>query len=231
VSWSDAVDEALCVGWIDSVRYSLDAERSAQRFTPRRKGSIWSAVNVAKVAEAPGRGADAARRRGGLRPSVATTGPRSTRSNKRGIRSWPPTTRRASGRTRQRGPGSPRRLRRSGSRRSTGVISAKRPEDPRSPACDIDRIVGGGPADPADGLGQGRGRGAEILKPSREFSWGGPTRRVFSGNPTVGARCSRRADWNRHERAHLRIEPTPIGANSSGRPVRRETGRRVGRRV
>ena len=51
VSWSDAVDEALCVGWIDSVRYSLDAERSAQRFTPRRKSSIWSAVNVAKVAE------------------------------------------------------------------------------------------------------------------------------------------------------------------------------------
>lgn len=50
VSWSDAVDEALCVGWIDSVRYSLDAERSAQRFTPRRPGSIWSAVNVAKVA-------------------------------------------------------------------------------------------------------------------------------------------------------------------------------------
>ena len=50
VSWSDAVDEALCVGWIDSVRYSLDAQRSAQRFTPRRKGSIWSAVNVAKIA-------------------------------------------------------------------------------------------------------------------------------------------------------------------------------------
>ncbi len=50
VTWSDAVDEALCVGWIDSVRYSIDAERSAQRFTPRRKGSIWSAINVAKVA-------------------------------------------------------------------------------------------------------------------------------------------------------------------------------------
>ena len=50
VSWSDSVDEALCVGWIDSVRYSLDPERSAQRFTPRRKGSIWSAVNVAKIA-------------------------------------------------------------------------------------------------------------------------------------------------------------------------------------
>ena len=50
VTWSDAVDEALCVGWIDSVRYRVDEERSAQRFTPRRKGSNWSAINVAKVA-------------------------------------------------------------------------------------------------------------------------------------------------------------------------------------
>jgi uncharacterized protein YdeI (YjbR/CyaY-like superfamily) len=49
VMWSEAVDEALCVGWIDSVRYSLDPERSAQRFTPRRKGSNWSAVNIAKI--------------------------------------------------------------------------------------------------------------------------------------------------------------------------------------
>jgi uncharacterized protein YdeI (YjbR/CyaY-like superfamily) len=51
VSWSEAVDEALCVGWIDSVRYSIDAERSRQRFTPRRKGSNWSSINIAKVAE------------------------------------------------------------------------------------------------------------------------------------------------------------------------------------
>jgi uncharacterized protein YdeI (YjbR/CyaY-like superfamily) len=50
VTWSEAVDEALCVGWIDSVRYRIDDERSAQRFTPRRSGSIWSAINVAKVA-------------------------------------------------------------------------------------------------------------------------------------------------------------------------------------
>jgi uncharacterized protein YdeI (YjbR/CyaY-like superfamily) len=50
VTWSEAVDEALCVGWIDSVRYRIDDERSAQRFTPRRKGSNWSAINVAKVA-------------------------------------------------------------------------------------------------------------------------------------------------------------------------------------
>ena len=50
VTWPQAVDEALCVGWIDGVRYSLDDERFAQRFTPRRKGSTWSAINVAKVA-------------------------------------------------------------------------------------------------------------------------------------------------------------------------------------
>jgi uncharacterized protein YdeI (YjbR/CyaY-like superfamily) len=49
VSWSEAVDEALCVGWIDGVRYSVDAERFTQRFTPRRKGSNWSAINIAKV--------------------------------------------------------------------------------------------------------------------------------------------------------------------------------------
>ena len=56
VQWSEAVDEALCVGWIDSVRYSLDAERSAQRFTPRRRASNWSAVNIAKVAELTAQG-------------------------------------------------------------------------------------------------------------------------------------------------------------------------------
>jgi uncharacterized protein YdeI (YjbR/CyaY-like superfamily) len=51
VAWSEAVDEALCVGWIDGVRYSLGGERFAQRFTPRRKGSNWSAINVQKVAD------------------------------------------------------------------------------------------------------------------------------------------------------------------------------------
>ena len=48
VDWSQAVDEALCVGWIDSVRYRIDDLRNAQRFTPRRRGSIWSAVNVGR---------------------------------------------------------------------------------------------------------------------------------------------------------------------------------------
>lgn len=56
ISWSDAVDEALCVGWIDSVRYSLDDDRSAQRFTPRRPGSVWSAINVRKVGELAAQG-------------------------------------------------------------------------------------------------------------------------------------------------------------------------------
>lgn len=50
LSWSQTVDEALCVGWIDSIRKRLDETSSAQRFTPRRKGSTWSAINVAKVA-------------------------------------------------------------------------------------------------------------------------------------------------------------------------------------
>lgn len=49
VDWSEAVDEALCVGWIDGVRKPLDDSRHVQRFTPRRRGSIWSARNVARV--------------------------------------------------------------------------------------------------------------------------------------------------------------------------------------
>ncbi len=49
MTWSESVDEALCFGWIDGVRASID-ERSYQiRFTPRRRGSTWSAVNIAKV--------------------------------------------------------------------------------------------------------------------------------------------------------------------------------------
>jgi uncharacterized protein YdeI (YjbR/CyaY-like superfamily) len=56
VSWSEAVDEALCVGWIDGVRYSVDDERFTQRLTPRRKGSNWSAVNIAKVKELTAQG-------------------------------------------------------------------------------------------------------------------------------------------------------------------------------
>ena len=50
VTWPEAVDEALCVGWIDGIRKRVDEERYTNRFTPRRPGSIWSAVNIGRVA-------------------------------------------------------------------------------------------------------------------------------------------------------------------------------------
>jgi uncharacterized protein YdeI (YjbR/CyaY-like superfamily) len=51
MSWSQSVDQALCFGWIDSVRKSIDDESYCIRFTPRKKTSIWSAVNIKKVEE------------------------------------------------------------------------------------------------------------------------------------------------------------------------------------
>jgi uncharacterized protein YdeI (YjbR/CyaY-like superfamily) len=50
LSWSEAVDEALCFGWIDGVVRRVDDKRHVQRFTPRKASSNWSAVNIAKVA-------------------------------------------------------------------------------------------------------------------------------------------------------------------------------------
>jgi uncharacterized protein YdeI (YjbR/CyaY-like superfamily) len=49
MTWSEAVDEALCFGWIDGVRHSVDETSYRNRFTPRRPGSSWSRVNIAKV--------------------------------------------------------------------------------------------------------------------------------------------------------------------------------------
>lgn len=51
MTWSDSVDEALCFGWIDGVRRSVDAEGYCIRFTPRSPKSNWSAVNIAKMEE------------------------------------------------------------------------------------------------------------------------------------------------------------------------------------
>lgn len=51
ITWPESVDEALCVGWIDGIRKRLDDESYVIRFTPRRPGSIWSAVNVRRVGE------------------------------------------------------------------------------------------------------------------------------------------------------------------------------------
>ncbi len=49
ISWSESVDEALCFGWIDGIRRSIDEERYCIRFTPRKPGSNWSAVNIQKM--------------------------------------------------------------------------------------------------------------------------------------------------------------------------------------
>ena len=63
MTWSESVDEALCFGWIDAVRRRIDEESYTIRFTRRRPTSIWSAVNVAKVAalEEQGRMTEAGR--------------------------------------------------------------------------------------------------------------------------------------------------------------------------
>jgi uncharacterized protein YdeI (YjbR/CyaY-like superfamily) len=56
MTWSEAVDQALCFGWIDSVARRLDETRRVQRFTPRKPKSNWSGVNIKKVAELTAQG-------------------------------------------------------------------------------------------------------------------------------------------------------------------------------
>jgi len=51
ITWPESVDQALCFGWIDGVRKRIDDVSYTIRFTPRRRGSIWSAVNIGRVAE------------------------------------------------------------------------------------------------------------------------------------------------------------------------------------
>ena len=51
MTWNESVDEALCFGWIDGVRRSVDANRYTIRFTPRRPRSIWSNKNIARIQE------------------------------------------------------------------------------------------------------------------------------------------------------------------------------------
>jgi uncharacterized protein YdeI (YjbR/CyaY-like superfamily) len=51
MTWPEAVAEALCFGWIDSVRRGIDEESYSNRFTPRKPASNWSQVNIDKVAE------------------------------------------------------------------------------------------------------------------------------------------------------------------------------------
>jgi uncharacterized protein YdeI (YjbR/CyaY-like superfamily) len=51
ISWSEAVDEALCFGWIDSTKKTIDKERYIQYFSRRKPNSIWSKINKEKVAK------------------------------------------------------------------------------------------------------------------------------------------------------------------------------------
>lgn len=49
ITWSESVDVALCFGWIDGIRKTIDSKSYKIRFTPRKENSVWSAVNVSKV--------------------------------------------------------------------------------------------------------------------------------------------------------------------------------------
>jgi uncharacterized protein YdeI (YjbR/CyaY-like superfamily) len=51
IGYREALDEALCFGWIDGVRKALDEDSFTQRFTPRKKKSNWSSVNIKRVKE------------------------------------------------------------------------------------------------------------------------------------------------------------------------------------
>jgi uncharacterized protein YdeI (YjbR/CyaY-like superfamily) len=51
ITWPEAVDEALCFGWIDGLRKTIDAESYKIRFTPRRPTSNWSAINLRRMKE------------------------------------------------------------------------------------------------------------------------------------------------------------------------------------
>ncbi len=51
MTWPESVDEALCYGWIDGIRRSVDSESYTIRFTPRRARSTWSAINIRRVGE------------------------------------------------------------------------------------------------------------------------------------------------------------------------------------
>lgn len=51
ITWPESVDQALCFGWIDGVRRSINEVSYCIRFTPRRPSSIWSDINIRKVEE------------------------------------------------------------------------------------------------------------------------------------------------------------------------------------
>ena len=62
ITWPESVDEVLCVGWIDGVRKRIDDTAYQIRFTPRRRSSIWSSVNIARVIPTEKEGVDLVRK-------------------------------------------------------------------------------------------------------------------------------------------------------------------------
>ena len=56
MTWSQSDDEALCFGWIDGLRRSIDNERYCIRFTPRKPSSNWSNINIKKAEELKNKG-------------------------------------------------------------------------------------------------------------------------------------------------------------------------------
>ena len=56
ITWPEAVDEALCVGWIDGARKRIDDIAYQIRFTPRKSTSTWSAINIARLADLTNQG-------------------------------------------------------------------------------------------------------------------------------------------------------------------------------
>src|SRR4030042_3503799 len=49
IPYDDAVEEALCFGWIDSIVKTIDTEKYAQKFTPRNRRTVWSKINVDRM--------------------------------------------------------------------------------------------------------------------------------------------------------------------------------------
>jgi len=79
ITWPESVDEALCFGWIDGIRRSIDESRYTIRFTPRRSGSTWSSINIKR--------AQALIEEGRMQP-VGLTAFEARRENKSGIYSY-----------------------------------------------------------------------------------------------------------------------------------------------
>lgn len=56
ITWPESIDQALCFGWIDGVRHSIDEHRYTIRFTPRKERSVWSQVNLKRMGELQAKG-------------------------------------------------------------------------------------------------------------------------------------------------------------------------------